>query len=280
MSELATVKVDVIIPTYNRASSLKRSIDSVLNQSYRQFRIYIVDDGSTDETATLLRTYEQNPLIVILNQKNSGVSAARNLGINSSTNKWIAFLDSDDEWLPEKLKEQVQYLLQNPSCRFLHTEEIWMRKNQRVNPPHKYKKSNENIFLRSLHFCLISPSSVLIDRNLFLECGLFNEALVVCEDYDLWLRILLKESVAFLNKNLVIKYGGASDQLSTRFNDMDYWRVKSLISLYADDKLSHEQKNAIKNVLLIKSEILLKAYRKYQNVKRYEEVKKILTSLS
>lgn len=273
------MQVDVIVPTYNRAHVLERAIQSVLSQTYQDFILHIVDDGSTDETADLLDKYEDHEKIKIYYQPNLGVSAARNFAAFTGNSPWISFLDSDDEWFPEKLKTQCDYLLKNPDCIFLHSEEIWIRNGVRVNPKQKHKKSNDNIFVRSLDFCIISPSTVMIERSLFEKHRGFNESFTVCEDYDLWLKILLSEKIDFIPTPLIQKYGGHEDQLSTKFVAMDYWRIKSLVKLYQSSQCSLIQKEAIKDVLLKKSELLLKSYLKHNNLLQHEEITNELKSI-
>lgn len=274
------MQIDVIIPTYNRGHLVSRAIESVLNQTYQNFILYIVDDGSSDETQNVLKIYKDHHNIRILHRENGGVSQARNYAVNNSTSDWISFLDSDDEWLPNKLQLQVAFLEAHPTIRFLHSEEIWVRNGIRVNPKMKHQKSNEDLFLRSLDFCLISPSTVIMKRDLFLECGGFDNNFVVCEDYDLWLKILLREKIGFISENTAIKNGGHNDQLSTKYVAMDYWRIKSLVSLYQNSQLrDSEKREQIKTVVLKKSEILLRGYLKHQNQEAFDEVTKMLTAL-
>lgn len=272
--------VDVVIPTYNRAHVMKKAIESVLNQSYSNFILHIVDDGSTDETAEFLQEYSTHPKVKLYHQSNAGVSSARNLAAFNSKGEWISFLDSDDEWLPTKLEKQINFLTNHPACRFLHSEELWIRNGVRVNPKLKHQKNNDNIFVRSLDFCLISPSTVIIRRDLFVEHNGFNNNFVVCEDYDLWLKILANEDIGFISDPLIKKHGGHADQLSTKFVAMDYWRIKSLVNLYKAQSLSEEKKEQIKNVLLNKSELLLKSYIKYQNKKSFDEITNDLAGIS
>ena len=272
------MQIDVILPTFNRAKVLANAIESVLNQTYKNFQLYVIDDGSTDNTSEMLKNYNSHSNFHILTQENCGVSAARNYGVKNSQSAWIGFLDSDDEWLPNKLEIQVNYLNENPLIQFLHSEEIWVRNGIRVNPKVKHLKSNNNIFERSLDFCLISPSTAMIKRDLFLECGMFDENFIVCEDYDLWLKILSREEIGFIPSNLTIKNGGHTDQLSTKFVAMDYWRIKSLVNLYKTI-LDNEKKILIKKVLLKKSEVLLKGYVKHQNQKDFDEISNLLSNI-
>lgn len=268
--------IDVIIPTYNRAKVLERAILSVLKQTYKNFTLYVVDDGSTDETACLLEKYKDQ--IILLSQSNKGVSSARNLAAFKGSGDWIAFLDSDDEWIHQKLERQINAVANSPELRFFHTEEIWVRNGVRVNPKVKHQKHGADLLVRSLDFCLISPSTSLVRRDLFLEHGGFDEDFTVCEDYDLWLKILTKEEIGFLPEALTIKYGGHLDQLSLQFVAMDYWRIKSLARLYKAAHVKDEIKDKIKEVLLKKSKILLKGYVKHQNNKAYEEITALLTT--
>ena len=182
---MAFMRIDVIIPTFNRAPVLMRAIQSVLNQTYQDFTLHIVDDGSTDETASVLVQVQSHPKVVVHRQENRGASAARNFGVKNSTAPYISFLDSDDEWMPEKLQVQANFLKNSPHLSFLHSEEIWVRNGVRVNPKVKHQKSSKNLFIRSLDFCLISPSTVILSRELFLKHNGFDESFTVCEDYDL-----------------------------------------------------------------------------------------------
>lgn len=272
------MQIDVIIPTYNRAPVILNAIESVLNQSYQDLTLYIIDDGSTDDTQRVLQKLKNHPKIRLIKQDNLGVSGARNTGIKSSHSDWIALLDSDDTWLPEKLQTQVEYLKIHKNYRFVHSEELWIRNGIRVNPKIKHQKSSENLFIRSLDFCLISPSTTLIRRNLLEEYALFDESFTVCEDYDLWLKIISREQIGFIEKPLTLKHGGHADQLSTQFVAMDYWRIKSLVNLYVSD-LSDEKKIQIKKVVQKKSEILLKGYLKHGNQKHYQEIKNLLLQI-
>jgi glycosyltransferase involved in cell wall biosynthesis len=271
--------VDVIIPTFNRAQVMTRAIDSVLAQTYHDFILHIVDDGSTDDTQDVLKKYKNNPKVIIYFQENSGVSAARNLAANQGHGAWISFLDSDDEWMPNKLEVQMKYLKDHPECHFLHSEELWIRNGVRVTPKIKHLKSNYRIFERSLEFCIISPSTVILKRELFVKHNGFDKEFIVCEDFDLWLKILLTDTIGFISTPLIEKHGGHADQLSTKFVAMDYWRIKSLVNIYKSPEANESQKELIKNVIQKKSELLLKSYIKYENKKSYDEIVMLLASI-
>lgn len=271
--------IDVIIPTFNRADVIERAIISVLEQTHQNFILHIVDDGSTDVTPTLLLKYQNHPRIKLYCQENLGVSSARNLAAKNAQSEWLSFLDSDDEWLPNKLELQVRHLNANPECVFLHSEELWIRNGVRVNPKQKHQKHGGDMFLRSLIFCLISPSTVIMSKKIFQEYGGFNEDYIVCEDYDLWIKILAHRRPDFISTPLTKKYGGHDDQLSTKFVAMDYWRIKSLVDLYRDQSLTPLQKNQIEKVISEKSALLLKNYIKYNNQKHFDEINALLATI-
>lgn len=251
--------VSVIIPTFNRAWTLSSAIDSVLAQSFQDFELIIVDDGSTDNSNALLTQYGDT--IKVLPQANRGVSAARNRGIHAARGRLIAFLDSDDEWMPEKLAVQVEFFKQNPTLQICQTEEIWIRKGQHVNPKKRHKKPSGDIFKPSLHLCLVSPSAVMLRRALFERVGFFDEALPACEDYDMWLRISCHYPVGLIDTPLIIKRGGHADQLS-RMAGLDQYRIQSIVKLMESGHLSDNQKQAAVAVLVEKCRIYANGCRK------------------
>ena len=242
-------KISIVIPTFNRIGSLPRALDSALNQTYQPSEIIVVDNGSSDGTTKLLR--ERYPSIRLLIEKKLGVSAARNKGIRHSKFQWIALLDSDDAWDKTKLEKQKNALASSQDhFRLVHTDEIWIRNGNKFNQMKKHQKFGGDIFNNCLSLCCISPSSVLINKNIFKEVGYFDESLPVCEDYDLWLKICSQEKILFINQKLTLKYGGHKDQLSKTYWGMDRFRIKSLENLILNYKLKPDQKiNAIKTIV-------------------------------
>ncbi len=222
-------EVSVVIPTFNRADLLPQAIDSVLSQSYTDFELIVVDDGSTDSTQEVLSPYRGK--IRYLFQENRGVSAARNLGVKVARGRYICFLDSDDLWLKDKLREQVDRTKAEPWARVSYTEEIWIRCGRRVNQGKRHRKYSGWILKKLLPLCLISPSSVMIEKGVFEEVGLFDESLPVCEDYDLWLRIGSRMPILLIEKPLIVKRGGRSDQLSSIYWGQDRFRIRALVKL-------------------------------------------------
>lgn len=234
--------ISVIIPTYNRAGLLTDALKSVIAQTDSNFEIIVVDDGSTDNTKEILSPYMNS--IKYIFEDNKGPAAARNRGLLESRGDFIAYLDSDDMWEKNKLQKQRELFEKDCSLMLVHTDEIWIRKGIRVNQMKKHQKSGGDIFERSLELCLISPSAVMMRRELFDEIGLWDENLPFAEDYDLWLRILTKYPVGYISEPLVIKRGGHSDQQSRKFIGGDKFRIYAIIKLLRTDKLNQKQKDA------------------------------------
>lgn len=247
--------VSVIIPTHNRANEIRYAIDSVLEQIYPAFEIIIIDDDSNDDTLKQLEMYHSSQIKIIHFHTNRGVSAARNHGIAKAKSEWIAFLDSDDRWMPTKLAAQLEVMQSNPQLRLCHTEEIWIRNGKRVNQMNIHEKAGGNVFLRSLPRCAISPSSVLMHRSLFDDYGYFDVNLPACEDYDLWLRISSQEDVVYLDTPLITKYGGHEDQLSRRFYGIDRFRLIALDKLLQKSALDQNQFQAALSMLREKLDV-------------------------
>jgi len=256
----------IIIPTYNRRELLKRAIDSVLSQTIADFEIIVVDDGSTDNTLELKNQY---PDVIFLHQKNQGVSVARNRGIEYCNGRYVCFLDSDDLWLPEKLANHKFFIENNPYMKIHQTQEIWMRNSKRVNSPKKLEKKSGDIFSLSLLNCMITPSSVAIEKSIFNKYGIFDEKLKACEDYDLWLRITQEEQIGLIDKNLIVRYGGHTDQLSHQFPAMDIFRIYSMLKLIEQTRLTREQSLEIKKVLLKKCKVIKQGAEKRDNQKLF-----------
>jgi glycosyltransferase involved in cell wall biosynthesis len=252
-------RVSAIIPTYNRAGIIEEAVDSVLAQDYTDFELIVVDDGSTDNTSEVLARYGDN--VRVLFQENKGVSAARNRGIAEASGKLIAFLDSDDLWLPQKLSTQVEFFHQRPDALICQTEEVWVRNGIRVNPKQRHTKPSGMIFEPSLELCLVSPSAVMIRRDLLDTTGNFDETLPACEDYDLWLRISCRCPVYLIETPLIIKRGGHDDQLSKRAG-LDKFRIKAIVNIINTEILSEDQYQAALIVLRNKCRIYAAGCRK------------------
>ena len=275
--------LSIIIPNFNRRSTIGRAISSVLKQSYLRDRndweLIVVDDGSSDGSAAFIRdTFDT---VKVIEQENAGVSAARNTGLNHASGEWIALLDSDDEWLAHKLSAQF-LLLEQSNLKVCHTEEIWIRNGVRVNQMNKHQKAGGWIFQRCLPLCAMSPSSIVIHRDVFEKVGVFDTKLPACEDYDLWLRIASQYEVAYVDRACINKYGGHEDQLSRQYWGMDRFRVIALEKLLSDpsQSLSDIDRDAAKNMLLKKLGILQKGAIKHANSELIRECEESIARFS
>tara|TARA_B100000749_G_scaffold280887_2_gene280025 strand:- start:89154 stop:90023 length:870 start_codon:yes stop_codon:yes gene_type:complete len=277
-------KITAIIPTYNRSRFLPRALHSVLDQTHPVDELIVVDDGSTDNTLQTLADFEEKNhsrfpstrFFRVITSENRGVSAARNLAAREASGDWLAFLDSDDEWLPEKTFKQIQYLESSPNEPLIHGEEIWIRNGRRVNPMKKHKKSGGSIFAQCLPLCCISPSATMIQSDLFKNLGGFREDFPVCEDYDLWLKVCSENRVGFIEDPIIKKYGGHEDQLSQKFFAMDYWRLLALHPFLKSEKLDLDLRQKVAVTMKEKAQILLVGYEKHNNLDNYAKVEKLL----
>lgn len=249
--------VSIIIPTFNRLGKVQRALDSVLRQSFHDFEVIVVDDGSSDATLKWLQHCDDDRLTV-LSLPHQGVAAARNAGARRATGEWLCFLDSDDVWHRHKLSEQVRYHAAHREILFSQTDDVWIRSSVRVNKMKKHSVREGDIFRDSLRICLVCCSSVMIQKKLFVDIGMFDETLPTCEDYDLWIRLLVQHPVGFVSKKLVTKFGGHEDQLSKKFEMMDKYRLQSLHKILNLCVLSMEQKKAIEEEIAIKTDIINK----------------------
>ncbi|MBL7075079.1 glycosyltransferase [candidate division KSB1 bacterium] len=271
--------VSVIIPTYNRAPLLSQAMESVLEQSIKDFELIVIDDGSTDDTREILRPFL--PRIQYFFQQNQGISVSRNKGIQISRGEYICFLDSDDSWHRHKLRRQLGFFPRNPDAWVCYTDEVWIRGGRRVNPKRRHQKYSGWIFDKVLPLCIVSLSSAMMKRELLARVGPFDESLPVCEDYDFWIRVASCYPIHFIPEPLITKWGGHGDQLSKKYPAMDRFRVRALEKALAANTLSSEQKRLVLKELVKKCCILQKGYAKrektpesqmyLERIGRYEE---------
>ncbi|TGK83757.1 glycosyltransferase family 2 protein [Leptospira montravelensis] len=234
--------VSIILPTFNRKRIVDRAVQSVISQTYPNWELHIVDDGSTDDTwrdllsklprwKGELSSFGRNKKSIQVHQtEHRGVSGARNFGVERAEGDWIAFLDSDDEWYPEKLSKQMEFHKTHPELFFSQTREVWNKKGNLMEPKGKYQKRFGMFLKESLELCMVTSSSFLAYNPTFNEIGQFRTELPVCEDYDLWNRILLAGySIGLIEENLMVRYGGHEDQLSNQYIALERFRLYSLL---------------------------------------------------
>jgi glycosyltransferase involved in cell wall biosynthesis len=247
-----TPEISVIIPTYNRRAMLREAMASVAAQRGASFEMIVVEDGSTDGTWQQLSGDDLSSHVHDVRAartEHRGPAAARNRGVAIARGRLIAFLDSDDLWMPVKLARQSFFMRNNPHCQISQTAEIWMRNGRRVNPGLRHQKRSGDIFIDSLRTCLISPSAAILRRELLDEVGGFDEDMAACEDYDLWLRVAMRHHVGLLDEPLTVRRAGHPGQLSATVAALDRFRILALAKLLAEDSLDRDRRTAAATVM-------------------------------
>ncbi|MBL7215320.1 MAG: glycosyltransferase family 2 protein [Phycisphaerae bacterium] len=220
------MKISAVIPAYNSEKTIGRAIDSVLKQMRPADEILVVDDGSTDNTAEITRTFGEK--VILIQQENAGVSVARNAGIDAATGDWIAFLDADDEWLENKLQLQAEHLERHPGLKWTYSN--FYRKDparEQLQPAHVSPKLTELLAAESFDDYLQAysngdyawTSTLVIHRKVFKKVGLFEPGMKRAQDNDLWYRIGYQfPKVGYLSEPLAI-YHLDTPGSSTKTND-------------------------------------------------------------
>jgi len=270
------MKISVIIPTHNRSKFLTKTINSVLNQSIEVNEIIVIDDGSTDDTKELILSYKNDKIKYIF-QNNKGVSSARNTGIGLAKNQWLCFLDSDDIWHEDKILKQIEFHTKNAHIFFSHTDELWMFNNKIIKQKKHQLKPSGFCFEENILNTLIGASTIMIHKKVLQDVGYFDETLIACEDYDLWLRILLKYELGLISEKLITKIAGHENQLSFTTKMMDKYRISAML------KHQHTQyKNLILKEIIKKCDILITGAIKHKNneiEEEYSTLKRLSTNL-
>lgn len=265
-------KISVIIPVYNGEKYIHDAVQSVVEQTYPNLEIIVVDDGSADNTRN--QVADNFPSVLYFYQKNKGVAAARNLGIKKSTGEYIAFLDSDDSWLPEKISMQMEEIVKNPRIKIIHTN-IKIRVNGQIQNTiypvgHQEGKIFENLLL---HTGSVVCSTLLINRECFEKVGYFDEELRTAEDVHLFLRLAHYYDFYFLDKALIIKNHHGSNL--TNLNHM-YSGSGALLALEKIEQLfpeySRGKSKVMRRALYLRARLRASAYAEkgdYKNAFRF-----------
>jgi glycosyltransferase involved in cell wall biosynthesis len=222
-------RVSVIIPAYNAEAFIAATLDSVLGQTLKADEILLVNDGSTDRTAEIVKQYA--PTVTLINQANSGVSAARNKALESATGDYIAFIDADDLWTPTKLEKQIDFLEDHKDVSYLFSDELYFTGNQEVIIPSYLSKTQFSKEIKPHSFIIEAPiywllmesfvatSSVVCRKKSIDKAGLFDTALAICEDRDMWIRLAFEGPVGLIPEVLVHKrqdHGGNISDISRK----------------------------------------------------------------
>lgn len=274
-------QVSVIIPAYDRWPMLREAIASVFAQRDIGYELIVVDDGSTDGTQEGLDEMRVPPaagceaFIRLRLEHRRGPAVARNYGALAASGKYLAFLDSDDLWKPEKLVLQCRFMQAHPELALCQTQEIWLRAGVRVNPGRRHLKRHGDFFELSLRTCLISPSAVMIRAGVFADIGGFDEAMTACEDYDLWLRLLCSHEVGLLDRSLVVRRAGHPGQLSAITPALDRFRIRALLKLLATAPLDPARREAVAAVLAEKSRIMAQGLARRGDIERADYYRRV-----
>lgn len=226
---MAEVTLSVVIPHYNRSVLLQEALNSVLCQTWKDFEIIVVDDGSCNLEADEARriTCEAGGLFVEISHCGFP-GKVRNHGVGVAQGALVAFLDSDDLWLPRKLEQQIALFRRHPEFRWVHTREIWKR-GERIVSQRKQKHQREgDLFADALVKCIVGPSTVVINKESYWEVGGFAEEIEIAEDYEFWLRFSFLYPCGYIDEPQIIKRAGEWEQLSEKYGQIEIFRLKAL----------------------------------------------------
>lgn len=265
------VDFDIVIPAFGRQDLLEEAIASVVAQTHPHWRLWVIDDASEPPLALGRFAHDARIRLFRLTQ-NYGPAYARNYGAMLGNAPYLAFLDSDDLWQPEKLQCALAIFKQSDYL-WLHSNEIWLRDGKIAKQKPHHRKEGGQFFVRALERCLISPSAVVLRRSFFLASGGFCPAFRWCEDYELWLRLLLEAPIAYTDLPLVTKRAGNWPQLS-QAREIDRFRVLALHRIWRllRHKLPREWQLALLEQAIQKCGYLIRGALKYANprLRRYQ----------
>lgn len=230
--ENTKIFISIIIPMYNAETTIIKVLESVLNQTYNNYEIIIINDGSKDRSVLLVKKFLENKNVqwTLIDETNHGVSYARNIGIKNAKGKYTAFLDADDEWDAKKLEYQVEFL-EKTHAKIVGTNK---EKTKEIVPVKEYKLQD------MLFKNYVYTSSVLVEKEILINKGLFNEDKSYSEDYELWLKIACDTPIYIIQKKLV-SYGEIDQKkkgLSSKLWRMELGELDNYQMLLKNKKIS------------------------------------------
>ena len=261
---MSNPKVSVIIPTYNRAELIQRALLSLQNQTNQDFEIFVVDDASTDNTEEVIKNFNDNRIKYIVLPENKGQCISRNIALKQANGDYIGFLDSDDEWLPEKIEKQLRVFEQSKDPRLAAVYCGYIEKDEIRNKTLSFFSDRNNTkgdFYKKLltGFCPSTPTMFLVKRSVLDEVQGFDEFLPTFVDYDLWLRIArLGYSFDSVEEPLIVKYEHAGSQIAKDLQK----RKKGLelfLEKWGDEILEKAGRKTYRHIRRMKVESLIDA---------------------
>jgi glycosyltransferase involved in cell wall biosynthesis len=243
--------VSIIIPVYNASKHITRTLDSIQKQTFNNYEVIVVDDGSTDDSEIKIKEHPLN--VKLIKKMNGGASSARNVGINAAKGKYIAFLDADDEWLPSKLSVQMMHMEENKSLIALYCKDYNLRGQAKTcthNLPELIEKSCEEIFIQPYN---LTTSSFLVKSTVIRGVGGFDEDLKTAEDIDLYLKVSLLGNIGELSESLCIKHE-MEDSLGSILSS--YEDNLNVISIFFRENVKHLPEGFEKKIIAMKVYIL------------------------
>ncbi len=274
---MQTTIVSVIIPVFERYERFVEAIESVLRQSFKDFELIVIDDGSEDQRIEWFSLLNGIRYLKIEHSGKPGF--VRNRGVEIARGEYIAFLDSDDMWNFKKLEIQLSFMKKN-SFKISHTKELWVKNGKIMSQKKQKHKREGDIFKDALKKCIVGPSTVMMRKSLFEEFGGFREDLEIAEDYELWLRILSKYEIGYVNTPLTIKRAGNWPQLSEKYGQIEIFRIEGLKKLVEEKFFQGEKMKIAKKELLRKINIYMKGLKKRGKEEEYEKWGQYLNKLS
>ena len=266
------MQFSIVIPLFNKEKFITNTICSVLNQSHQNFEILVINDGSTDNSISVLNSIDDNRLKVI-HQENKGVSSARNRGIAESKYDLIGFLDADDLWEPDFLSEIGKLVRSFPDCGLYATS--YKSKRDKIITDHRSKLlPDDHSYVIQDYFDFINnnfafnASSVVAKKSEFETVGLFPEGIIKREDYDMWIRFFIFSKIGFINKTLTTYIYDESEKPYHRIDETSqYYDISQLKNYINEGKVSKEHLNSAKKYILRHEIPLLRAVIRTKNVK-------------
>lgn len=257
-------KISVIIPTYNREASIGRAVYSVLNQTYPVEEVIVVDDGSQDRTGEEVRRIKDDRVKYYKTPENHGAGAARNYGVKQAGCEWIAFHDSDDEWLPEKIERQMTYMEKHPEAGLVYTAFRAISGTEELIFPQQFNtgsKVYEGNLLRSLLIHnTVSTQTILMRKHIFEEIGGFDEEMPSLEDWEFIIRMASKYSIGFVPEPCV-RVGTEGNRMSSKYSKfyisncyiirkhLDIYVRENLLSTVAGELLRQAEQRGVREAV-------------------------------